>query len=67
MTVFPKILNLMKEKGLHDVLVTGGGIIPESDMRELKALGVGELFPPGTNTADIVKYITSWTHVHRNF
>jgi methylmalonyl-CoA mutase C-terminal domain/subunit len=57
----------MKEKGMDDVLVTGGGIIPESDMTELKALGVGELFPPGTTTAEIVKYITGWVHEHRNF
>src|SRR6516164_3333721 len=58
MTVFPKIINLMKEKQMDDVLVTGGGIIPESDMRALKEQGVGELFPPGTTTADIVKSIT---------
>ncbi|MBS1532123.1 MAG: cobalamin B12-binding domain-containing protein [Bacteroidetes bacterium] len=67
MTVFPKILNLMKEKQMDDVLVTGGGIIPESDMRELKKLGVGQLFPPGTSTAEIVKYIKDWVHQHRNF
>ena len=67
MTVFPKIINLMKEKQMDDVLVTGGGIIPGSDMRELKEIGVGELFPPGTSTADIVKYITNWVHQHRNF
>jgi len=67
MTVFPKIISLMKEKQMDDVLVTGGGIIPESDMRELKKLGVGELFPPGTSTADIVKYISDWVHKHRNF
>ena len=67
MTVFPKIINLMKEKEMDDVLVTGGGIIPESDMKELKAQGVGELFPPGTTTTEIVKYITEWVHQHRNF
>jgi methylmalonyl-CoA mutase C-terminal domain/subunit len=67
MTVFPKILNLIKEKGMDDVLVTGGGIIPAKDMAELKAMGVGELFPPGTSTVDIVKYITEWVHQHRNF
>src|ERR1700748_88022 len=67
MTVFPKIINLIKEKGMDDVLVTGGGIIPSDDMTELKKLGVGELFPPGTNTGDIVKYITDWVHQHRNF
>ena len=66
-TVFPKIINLIKEKGMDDVLVTGGGIIPEEDMDALKGIGVGELFPPGTNTQDIVKYITNWVHLHRNF
>src|SRR5476651_1504798 len=45
MTVFPKIIRLMKEKGMDDVLLTGGGIIPEDDRKALKAMGVGELFP----------------------
>jgi methylmalonyl-CoA mutase, C-terminal domain len=67
MTVFPKIINLIKEKGMDDVLVTGGGIIPSEDMDTLKKQGVGELFPPGTNTQDIVTYITEWVHKHRNF
>src|SRR6201989_623617 len=67
MTVFPKILHLIKEKKMDDVLVTGGGIIPERDMQELKKLGVVELFPPGTTTKDIVQYITDWVHQHRNF
>jgi methylmalonyl-CoA mutase C-terminal domain/subunit len=52
---------------MDDVLVTGGGIIPSEDMTELKKLGVGELFPPGTSTQDIVAYITNWVHRHRNF
>jgi methylmalonyl-CoA mutase C-terminal domain/subunit len=67
MTVFPKIMNLIKEKGMDEVLVTGGGIIPGEDRDTLKKLGVGELFPPGTNTGDIVQYITEWVHQHRNF
>ncbi|GEP90409.1 methylmalonyl-CoA mutase, C-terminal domain [Chitinophaga terrae (ex Kim and Jung 2007)] len=67
MTVFPKIIAQMEEKGLKDVLLTGGGIIPESDMAELKQMGVGELFPPGTNTQDIAAYITDWVTKHRNF
>jgi methylmalonyl-CoA mutase C-terminal domain/subunit len=67
MTVFPKILSLMKQRQMDDVLVTGGGIIPEDDAAALKKMGVGELFPPGTNTHDIVKYITGWVHQHRNF
>ena len=67
MTVFPKIINLVKEMEMDDVLITGGGIIPAEDMAKLKELGVGELFPPGTSTADIVTYITNWVHQHRNF
>ena len=67
MTVFPKIIAQMQEKGMKDVLLTGGGIIPESDMEELKQMGVGELFPPGTNTQDIAAYITGWVARHRNF
>lgn len=67
MTVFPKIINLMKEKGMNDVLLTGGGIIPDADMQELYALGVGKLFPPGTHTREIAGYITDWTKEHREF
>ncbi|MEP7263232.1 MAG: cobalamin B12-binding domain-containing protein [Bacteroidota bacterium] len=57
MTVFPRIITLMKEKEMNDVLLTGGGIIPEEDMRKLKDLGCGQLFPPGTETGTIVEYI----------
>jgi len=60
MTIFPKILKLMKEKGLDDVLLFGGGIIPEKDIEELKRIGVGEIFTPGASTIDIVKYVKSW-------
>src|SRR5574343_2109850 len=60
MTVFPKVIQLMKEKGLNDVLLTGGGIIPEDDMKSLKDMGVGELFAPGTSTTDIANYIKEW-------
>ncbi|RVT98394.1 cobalamin B12-binding domain-containing protein [Mucilaginibacter limnophilus] len=67
MTAFPRILKLMKEKGMDDVLITGGGIIPDDDMHALKEMGVGELFPPGTSTKDIVEYITGWVQQHRNF
>lgn len=59
MTVFPKIIHLMKEKGLNDVLLTGGGIIPDEDMKLLHEMGVGNLFQPGTNTQEIVDYIRS--------
>lgn len=67
MTVFPKIMNIMKEKGLDQVLVTGGGIIPDADMKTLHSLGVGKLFAPGTHTKDIVGYITGWVIQNRNF
>ncbi|PWT75063.1 MAG: methylmalonyl-CoA mutase [Bacteroidetes bacterium] len=60
MTVFPKIIDLMKEKGMDDVLLTGGGIIPEDDISELNRLGVGKLFPPGTPTSEISNYIKNW-------
>src|ERR1035438_6115485 len=50
MTIFPRILTLMKEKGMEDVLLTGGGIIPEVDINILKKQGVGELFTPGAST-----------------
>jgi len=60
MTYFPKILKLMKEKGLDDVLLCGGGIIPEEDKKKLKEMGVGELFGPGTPLKEIVEYIEKW-------
>lgn len=67
MTVFPKVMEIMKEKGMNDVLLTGGGIIPEDDMAALNKLGVGKLFAPGTSTTDIAGYITNWVKEHRNF
>jgi len=65
MTVFPRILTLMKEKGVNDVLVFGGGIIPDRDIEELKRLGVGELFTPGAPTHAIVNYIKAWVEKNR--
>jgi methylmalonyl-CoA mutase C-terminal domain/subunit len=66
-TVFPKVINLMKEKGMNDVLLTGGGIIPDDDMKTLNEMGVGKLFPPGTTTTDIADYIKGWVKENRNF
>lgn len=57
MTIFPKLIRLLEEKGLSDILVTGGGIIPATDVKKLRDAGVGMLFQPGTSTTDIVKYI----------
>jgi methylmalonyl-CoA mutase, C-terminal domain len=59
MTLFPRVLELMRERGIGDVLLTGGGIISKEDMATLKSQGVGELFGPGTTTAAIVAYIRS--------
>jgi methylmalonyl-CoA mutase, C-terminal domain len=67
MTVFPRIIGLMKENEMDDVLLTGGGIIPEDDMTSLKQMGVGQLFAPGATTAEIASYITTWVKEHRNF
>jgi len=66
-TVFPKIIALMKEEGMDDVLLTGGGIIPEDDMKALNELGVGKLIAPGPTTADIATYIRDWVKQHRSF
>ena len=60
MTVFPKLLALLKENGMEDLLVTGGGIIPQEDLEQLNAMGVGRLFPPGTPTGAIAAYIREW-------
>ena len=57
----------LKEKGVSDVLLTGGGIIPDDDMKKLSEMGVGKLFPPGTDTSEIVEYITNWVATNRNF
>ncbi len=65
MTVFPKVYKLMQEKGLTNVLLTGGGIIPEQDNIVLREMGIGTLFAPGTNTTDIATYIRDWVAKHK--
>lgn len=65
MTIFPRVKNLMNEKGLNDVLLTGGGIIPKSDMESLSKMGVGTLFGPGTPVQDTIEYITEWVVKNR--
>ena len=67
MTVFPRIIELMKDKGMDDVLLTGGGIIPEEDMQSLLGMGVGKLFVPGTTTSEIAGYIKGWVKAHKKF
>ena len=64
MTIFPKILNLMKEKGVNDILLFGGGIIPNEDIIKLKEMGVGELFTPGAPTTEIVSFLNDWVKVN---
>lgn len=57
MTIFPKILKLLKEKKVEDIIVCGGGIIPQDDMEKLEKMGVKKLFTPGTSTQEIVEWI----------
>jgi methylmalonyl-CoA mutase C-terminal domain/subunit len=57
MTLFPKVVSLLKERGAADVLVFGGGIIPKEDIRALKEIGIAEIFTPGTPTTDIVEWL----------
>ncbi len=64
MTIFPRIKKLMEEKGIDDVLLTGGGIIPEEDIKALRKMGVGELFTPGAATTEIAGYIKAWFADH---
>ncbi len=67
MTVFPKIMQLLKDKGMNDVLLTGGGIIPEDDIKYLNEMGTGKLFAPGTTTTEIASYIKDWVKENRSF
>ncbi|MEO7209586.1 MAG: cobalamin B12-binding domain-containing protein [Chitinophagaceae bacterium] len=67
MTIFPKIIHLMKEKNMQDVLLTGGGIIPEEDINALLEMGVHQLFAPGADTSDIAQYIKTQVRQTRDF
>ena len=64
-TIFINVLDLMKEKGLDNVLLVGGGIIPKKDMETLEKRGVGKLFGPGTPVQTTIDYITSWVNSNR--
>jgi methylmalonyl-CoA mutase C-terminal domain/subunit len=64
MTIFPKILDLMKKKELDDVLLFGGGIIPNKDLKTLKEMGVGALYTPGAPTTEIIDYLRNWVKEH---
>jgi methylmalonyl-CoA mutase C-terminal domain/subunit len=60
MTLFPRVLELLKKEGREDILITGGGIIPKEDMDALHAMGTGRLFGPGTPTSELIDYIRTW-------
>jgi len=64
MTLFPRVMELLKEQGSGHILVTGGGIIPKHDMEALQKLGVGRLFGPGSPTSEAVDYMTEWCTAH---
>lgn len=55
--LFPKVTEILKEKGINDILVMGGGIIPEEDVPVLKAAGIADVFGPGTKTTEIISFI----------
>jgi len=64
-TIFRNVLDLMQDKGLDDVLLVGGGIIPKKDIMALEKEGVGKLFGPGTPVQDTIDYITDWVNINR--
>ena len=66
MTIFSKVKKLMDKEGLENVLLTGGGIIPNQDMKSLADIGVGRLFGPGTPVDTTIKYIKDWVNDNRN-
>ena len=65
MTIFTKVMDLLKKENITDILVTGGGIIPEDDMRQLESIGVGRLFAPGSSINESKKYIEEWVKENR--
>ena len=65
MTIFPKILKLLQDQEINDILLTGGGIIPQKDIDELMQMGVGQLFGPGTPVKQYLDYIQSWVKNNR--
>lgn len=65
MTLLPRIIDRMKAEGVDDVLLIGGGIIPEQDAADLEKAGVRKIFGPGTHTGDVVEYIREWYSAHR--
>jgi methylmalonyl-CoA mutase C-terminal domain/subunit len=66
MTYFKEIKTLLNQKNAGKILLTGGGIIPEKDMKELKDIGVGQLFGPGADISESIKYIQEWCKENRD-
>ena len=66
MTIFSKVMELLKDEGIDDILVTGGGIIPEEDIIKLEQIGVGKLFTPGTSINESKQYIEDWVKANRS-
>jgi methylmalonyl-CoA mutase, C-terminal domain len=64
MTLFPRIIELLKQEDADHILIIGGGIIPEEDMKQLEALGVGKLFGPGTATTEPIEFVRDWFNKH---
>ena len=65
MTIFPKVVNMLKKQGENNILVTWGGIIPKEDMKKLKTLGVGKLFGPGSSVKESLTYIQDWVKTNK--
>ena len=65
MTIFKKVKKLLSEQDISNILITGGGIIPQSDMEELHSLGIGKLFGPGTPINETIQYISDWVNKNR--
>ncbi|MGH7533247.1 MAG: cobalamin B12-binding domain-containing protein [Gemmatimonadales bacterium] len=64
MTLFPRVKQLLDKEGRGDILVTGGGIIPQDDIAQLEKMGIGRLFGPGTPTTSLIEYIHEWAAAH---
>jgi len=67
LSVFKKLYDLLNQQNVSDILITGGGIIPEEDIEKLQSMGIGKLFTPGTHTSEIADYIKTWVANNRSF
>ena len=65
MTIFPKVKELLDEHDMNNILITGGGIIPETDMKQLNKIGIGRLFAPGASIQESIEYIEEWVKKNR--